>query len=152
MTPEQRHERDYIERTIATVRNHREADNCWPQWANIFADEIEALWSERDRLVAEHDEARLREAALREALGDAEPWLVVPSDVPEQHHETLGRVREKVRAALAAVPVDEPAAQPELTDEQKNSLRGHGLLVDGIAYEPLGASTEKPVDAGEEEA
>ena len=38
-------ERDYIERTIATVRNHRGADNCWPQWANIFADEIESLWA-----------------------------------------------------------------------------------------------------------
>ncbi len=34
---------DYIDRTIATVRNHRDADNCWPQWANIFADEIEDL-------------------------------------------------------------------------------------------------------------
>lgn len=39
------HERDYLERTIATVRNHRDADNCWPQWANIFADEIERLWA-----------------------------------------------------------------------------------------------------------
>jgi hypothetical protein len=35
------HERNYLERTIATVRNHRDADNCWPQWANILADEIE---------------------------------------------------------------------------------------------------------------
>jgi hypothetical protein len=42
-------ERDYLERTIATVRNHRDADNCWPQWANIFADEIERLWDETDR-------------------------------------------------------------------------------------------------------
>ena len=39
-------ERDYIDRTIATVRNHRDADNCWPQWANIFADEIERLRAE----------------------------------------------------------------------------------------------------------
>lgn len=39
------HERDYLERTIETVRNHRSADNCWPQWANIFADEIERLWA-----------------------------------------------------------------------------------------------------------
>ena len=44
------HERDYIERTIATVRNHQDADNCWPQWANIFADEIERCWAEIDRL------------------------------------------------------------------------------------------------------
>ncbi len=43
-------ERDYIDRTIATVRNHRDADNCWPQWANIFADEIERLRA----LIVEH--------------------------------------------------------------------------------------------------
>src|SRR5262245_31280817 len=54
-------ERDYLERTIATVRNHRSADNCWPQWANIFADEIESLWAERLRLLADVE-------ALREAL------------------------------------------------------------------------------------
>jgi hypothetical protein len=36
-----RHEADYIARTIETVRNHKDADNCWPQWANIFADQIE---------------------------------------------------------------------------------------------------------------
>lgn len=39
------HERDYLETTIATVRQHAGADNCWPQWANIFADEIERLWA-----------------------------------------------------------------------------------------------------------
>jgi len=39
------HDRSYLERTIATVRNHRNADNCWPSWANIFADEIERLWA-----------------------------------------------------------------------------------------------------------
>ena len=36
------HEPDYIARTIETVRNHKDAENCWPQWANIFADQIEA--------------------------------------------------------------------------------------------------------------
>lgn len=48
-----RHERDYLETTIATVRQHRNADNCWPQWANIFADEIEALWKIEDARAAE---------------------------------------------------------------------------------------------------
>ena len=43
-------DRDYLERTIATVRNHRGADNCWPQWANIFADEIERCWALLDAL------------------------------------------------------------------------------------------------------
>jgi len=51
--PSYRHiERDYLERTIATVRNHRDADNCWPQWANIFADEIERLWKIEDAVAA----------------------------------------------------------------------------------------------------
>jgi hypothetical protein len=56
--PDYRHiTRDYLERTIATVRNHRDADNCWPQWANIFADEIERLWKIEDALAVK-DEAR----------------------------------------------------------------------------------------------
>jgi hypothetical protein len=43
---------DYIDRTIETVRNHRDADNCWPQWANIFADEIEDLRADLQEAVA----------------------------------------------------------------------------------------------------
>jgi hypothetical protein len=66
------HERDYLERTIATVRNHREADNCWPQWANIFADEIERLWDVEDARRQElhrrdeeaHDARELLQAAF----------------------------------------------------------------------------------------
>lgn len=45
-----RSEADYIDRTIATVRNHRGADSCWPQWANILADEIEDLRADIARL------------------------------------------------------------------------------------------------------
>lgn len=74
------HEPDYIARTIATVRNHRDADNCWPQWANIFADQIEALASalaeaERERdnyrisLTAHHEMSTLSDEALRESIG-----------------------------------------------------------------------------------
>ena len=50
-------ERDYLERTIATVRQHRNADNCWPSWANIFADEIERLWQREKDLEARRDSA-----------------------------------------------------------------------------------------------
>jgi hypothetical protein len=46
------HERDYIARTIETVRNHKDADNSWPQWANIFADQIESLEAELERVTA----------------------------------------------------------------------------------------------------
>lgn len=42
------HSREYIERTIATVRNHADSDNSWPQWANVLADEIERLWDVED--------------------------------------------------------------------------------------------------------
>ena len=51
----------------------------------------------RKRLAAE-----AREAALREALEAAQPWLMVSSDTYPQHHETLVRVHAQVRAALAA--------------------------------------------------
>ena len=68
--------RDYLERTIATVRNHREADNCWPQWANIFADEIERLWQVEDaaELIRTYNDAGGNEwweahAKLYRALG-----------------------------------------------------------------------------------
>ena len=65
-----RDDRDYIARTIATVRNHRDAENCWPQWANIFADEIERL----DALLAERDERiRRLEEALTE-YADHQAW------------------------------------------------------------------------------
>jgi hypothetical protein len=46
---------DYIDRTIATVRNHRDSENSWPQWANILADEIEALREEL-QLAEAHDD------------------------------------------------------------------------------------------------
>jgi len=46
--------------------------------------------------------AEAREAALREALEAAQPWLMVSSDTYPQHHETLVRVHAQVRAALAA--------------------------------------------------
>jgi hypothetical protein len=90
--------RDYIERTIATVRNHREADNCWPQWANIFADEIEALWHERDGLrwlldnlatMAEDENPHLALAVLQAARAepkDAPPFAAVPD--PEGRKES----------------------------------------------------------------
>lgn len=61
--------RDYLERTIATVRIHREADNCWPQWANIFADEIERLWGENELLRRERDSV-LRQFQVAEAAYD----------------------------------------------------------------------------------
>lgn len=73
--PSYRHiERDYLERTIATVRNHRDADNCWPQWANIFANEIERLWEENQKLnrsLVEHHNIRwLSEEAIKEGFGN----------------------------------------------------------------------------------
>ena len=60
-------QRDYLERTIATVRNHRDAENCWPQWANIFADEIERLWDELDRIA--DDPARALSLRERGVVG-----------------------------------------------------------------------------------
>lgn len=49
---------DYIDRTIATVRNHIDADNCWTEWANLFATEIEALRAECAAAEARAEKAR----------------------------------------------------------------------------------------------
>lgn len=54
-------EDDYLDRTIETIRNHRD---CWPQWVNIFADEIKRL---RKR-------ATKTEAALAAIAANAESW------------------------------------------------------------------------------
>jgi hypothetical protein len=64
------HERDYIARTIETVRNHKDADNCWPQWANIFADQIESLEAELERVTA----------ALRRIADENDPLLGIGSE------------------------------------------------------------------------
>jgi hypothetical protein len=72
MSDRKRHERDYIERTIETVRNHRDADNCWPQWANFFADEIEDCWAELERVENERDEARKNAIHLQRELVNAQ--------------------------------------------------------------------------------
>lgn len=81
-------ERDYLERTIETVRVHRDADNSWPQWANILADEVERLWAV-EALVGE----------LRDALR----MLVYDPDFLTW--TTRGQ-REVARAALAKTERD----------------------------------------------
>jgi hypothetical protein len=84
------HERDYIARTIETVRNHKDADNCWPQWANIFADQIESLEAELERVTA--------------ALQEARPYVYGIS-VEYSNHDWRGQtaqdVLKRVDAALA---------------------------------------------------
>jgi hypothetical protein len=72
------HERDYIARTIATVRIHKDADNCWPQWANIFADQIESLEAELERVTTAREREQeiasimARDLALLYAAGHGE--------------------------------------------------------------------------------
>jgi hypothetical protein len=63
------HERDYLERTIETVRQHRSADNCWPSWANIFGDQIEWMWAEQAKLDAALSE--LQELVAEQAEDDS---------------------------------------------------------------------------------
>ena len=86
VSPEQI-EDDYIVRTIATVRNHREADNCWPQWANSFADEIERCW-----------------AALREARDENERLL---DGIGEISVSLDGWAGDALRALAVSPPADE---------------------------------------------
>jgi hypothetical protein len=104
-------ERDYIERTIATVRNHQDADNCWPQWANIFADEIERLWVERQPLVE----------AVKAAQDFAEVWCEAALTAGIGIGEEAGRLR----AALAPFASGQ-AATPERKQEFFTALLNAG--------------------------
>jgi hypothetical protein len=81
------HERDYIARTIETVRNHKDADNCWPQWANIFADQIESLEAELERVTA-------AAASVEKTLDDYLRLGISPS------REMWYAARDSLRAAL----------------------------------------------------
>lgn len=94
-------ESDYIDRTIATVRLHvDEKDNCWPQWANIFADEIEDL---RARLAAIEAELVLTYAEFSYVYECARlrlkpRWYELETDAKE---EWLADARVQVDALLA---------------------------------------------------
>ncbi len=110
-------ERDYIARTIATIRNHRDADNCWPQWANALADEIE-------RLDVLHMRADAMTETKRELLADAlrryttwgDAWIEARAllldiegsiiaywtDIPESE---LERIRLRIREVADGHPV-----------------------------------------------
>jgi hypothetical protein len=79
--------RDYLERTIATVRNHAAAkSNVWPQWANTFADEIERLWMVEVELT---ERIRVLSEVLPYEIGeDTYRWL------PEQIQELYAPIHE----------------------------------------------------------
>jgi hypothetical protein len=54
--PRHKHvERDYLERSILTARNHRDGTSYWTTLANIFADEIERLWAAEDACVCSQE-------------------------------------------------------------------------------------------------
>lgn len=93
--------RDYLERTIATVRNHRDADNCWPQWANIFADEIERLWR-IERAAEDHIEEWEKDADDADAAADTyERGDEAGVALHREANRARGRARE-LRRILAA--------------------------------------------------
>jgi uncharacterized protein YlxW (UPF0749 family) len=69
----ERERADYIDRTIATIRNHQDADNVWPQWANVLADEVETLRTREQQLEEQVEGLRTALAAYRSALRSGEP-------------------------------------------------------------------------------
>lgn len=75
---------DYIDRTIETVRCHLEAENCWPQWANIFATEIIHLRREL---------AEARAACDETSAGDGRTieQLLVAVCEPDMHEDSEQR-------------------------------------------------------------
>lgn len=93
-------DRDYIDRTIETVRNHRDGDNVWPQWANLLADEVERLREEshreREAMRVQSLADRLRGCAAG-SVGDPE-WLsgsglVTVRDVLNEAADEIERLR-----------------------------------------------------------
>lgn len=100
------HEPDYIARTIETVRNHRNAGNCWPQWANIFADQIEAYEQHvagLERQLADTREAlRQREQVLAVAHDMLLATLRGSEDMAETQDVMVLRADIKAVAALSA--------------------------------------------------
>lgn len=104
------HSRDYLERTIETVRNHRDAENCWPSWANVFADEIERLWS-----LEEQKEAADRVLAVADQLAE---WCRVTTSVEGVFSNNLGAQAQGQGMAnlvvrYAATRESYPASEPE---------------------------------------
>ena len=101
-TGSQHHERDYLERTIETVRNHQHADNCWPQWANIFADEIERLWrfAEEIKKLAS-DPFASDTVALRACLLAANEALGLPGPQPSPERDIARAILKEYRDADA---------------------------------------------------
>lgn len=116
-----RSEADYIDRTIATVRNHRGADNCWPQWANIFADEIEALRADRDALAA-----RVAELEAKLASTEADYQAMY-----EQAADAVARV-EELEAALRRI--HETARWYADNDARLAHEVDHALCVEIVSY------------------
>lgn len=92
-------EADYIDRTIATVRNHRDADNCWPQWANAFADEIEKLRAEREYL----DKAQLDLVACRAEVERLEQSTHEAETYLDELRHIYENQKREVAAALAVI-------------------------------------------------
>jgi hypothetical protein len=92
------HDRDYLERTIATIRIHRDADNCWPQWANILADEIERLWAVEADLASI---ARETEAIIRDGGSPSPEAFAYLSAVRNRHVEQIKALEAKLGLAVS---------------------------------------------------
>ena len=144
---EAQRERDYIERTIETVRNHRDADNCWPQWANIFADEIEKYWALTAELVQEaeryekesktlrNEVERLRSGseipALREMVSAQVETLRIAEENRDQWHSIANQaeaerdaaVQEAERARAALRDAASAAGHPDAAEGCRNVIR-----------------------------
>jgi hypothetical protein len=97
----ERADQDYIDRTIATVRQHIDADNCWPQWANIFATEIEALRVE----LAEAKNAAA-EPAKQASLGAL--YVARIAQIEKEINDLLRRTEEIKALVKRNMPDNEP--------------------------------------------
>ncbi len=119
------HERDYIERTIATVRVHQDADNCWPQWANIFADQIEWLEAEVAALrkqLAEAGQERDGYLSRLDASVVAKQQEEVQRITAEQKAAALEATLEQAREALREIAKGEGRFSVDRLEHAENTI------------------------------
>jgi hypothetical protein len=106
---------DYIDRIIETVRNHRDADNSWPQWANHLADEVVRLREELQQ--------RCSDLAQR-TVDEGEKVLVLETE----NSQLVGRL-EQAERTVTNLEQAFTAAREDLKQKDEALRRVHRLAV-----------------------
>jgi hypothetical protein len=87
-----------------------------------------------------------REAQLRSHFESENVRLVAALESMTKERDALNDLLDKTQDELQRLQEGgDRWTDPRLTEEQKNSLRGHGLLDDGVPYRPFTEGDDRPV-------